>query len=126
MATASLAAARALLYDALAPLDSNDLVTKVYDHEPPIGDLAKPAAVTMFATGVDPNFWLFVIHIYHGLGVSAEAAQKNVDELILAVEVAVESPGVANIGPSQWTIEYIAEIDAIVATSNVQIGREDF
>jgi hypothetical protein len=126
MATSSLAAARTLLYNALNVTGVTDVVTRVFDYEPAAGEMAKPASITIFASGVTPDFWQFAARIYHATDVNAEAAQKNIDIIILAVEAAMKTAGVVNIGPSQWEIGFTDGIDALVAQTDVQIGREDF
>jgi hypothetical protein len=126
MATSSLAAARTLLYNALNVTGVNGVVTRVFDYEPAAGEMAKPASVTIFATGVTPDFWQFAARIYHTTDTSAEAAQKNIDIIILAVEAAMHTAGIVNIGPSQWTIGFTDGIDALVAQSDITIVREDF
>lgn len=128
MATTTLAAARALLFAALNvnAVTSLDAVTGVFDYEPDPAETAEPGIVTIFASGITPDFFLFSIRCYYVGDYGEEAAQRNLDAMIEAVQTALSTTGVGNIGPSQWTIGWGDNIRALVAQSDVQIGREDY
>lgn len=123
MARATLAEAKQELYelyvDGEVPLVEG--VTKVYDHEPFGGDLAKPVSITMITAGMDPEFWRVALRIYVDTAMGAKKAQDTLDELMPAVE-AMWTDG---FGPSDWDVDYAAELKAMVAETVVQIGRED-
>ena len=127
MAVTSLTEARALLFAALDVAGVNaTAVTKVYDHEPRVAETAVPAIVTIFATGFDPNEWLyqFAVRIYYETKSTAPSTvQHDMDVIIEAVDDAIAAAG--RVGPVVWTIGFADNLDALVAESDVTIGRED-
>lgn len=127
MAMTSMALARAALYAALdvPAVNALDGVAKVFDYEPAGQEMGRDVIVTIFATGVTPDEWQFSVRIYAHPDMGQEAAQRALDIVILGVEDALTTAGVGNIGPSQWTIGFTDNIGALVAQSDVIIGRED-
>lgn len=128
MPATTLTEARALLFAALDVATVNDLdaVKKVFDYEPNPAETSEPGIVTIFASGVTPNEWLFSIRIYQVGDYGEESAQRNIDAVIGAVETALTTTPVGNVGPSQWTIGWADNIRALVAQSDVTVGREDY
>jgi hypothetical protein len=132
MPATTLEEARALLFAALDVAVVNNVVgaggqpavTKVFDHEPHPKETAQPGWVTIFATGVTPDDWLFAIRIYQTIDVDQHEAQTNIGVVIDAIDAALASA--TNVGPSQWTIGFTDNLDAVVAQSDVEIGREDY
>jgi len=121
MARNSLAASKAELYGLLSGANLPAGVTAAYDYEPLPGQMAKPVAITVSTAGMSPDFYLLAVRCYQTAEVDAQAAQSNLDILILAVEHKLT----AGFGMAPWSVEYVAELDALVATCVLPVGRED-
>lgn len=119
MARDSIAHAKAELY---ALLNGNvSGVTTTFPCEPRIAD--KPVSVSVFTMGMDPTDYLLGVRIYRQADDDAQAAQDDLDALIMAVDVVLGST--ARFGPSNWLVEYDPVIDWWIATSQITVGRED-
>lgn len=121
MARNSLAASKAELYALVSGANLPAGVAAAYDYEPLGGQMAKPVALTISTAGMDPNFYLLAVRIYQTAEVNAQAAQANLDTLVLDVEGKLTS----GFGESSWTVDYHADLDALVATCVLPVGRED-
>lgn len=121
MARNSLAASKAELYALLSGANLPDSVVAAYDYEPLPGQMAKPVALTISTAGMDPNFYLLAVRLYQSAEVDARAAQANLDTLILTVEHKLTD----GFGMAPWSVEYLADLDALVATCVLPVGRED-
>jgi hypothetical protein len=119
----SLAAARAELFALMSAAGVPTVagVTAVYDHEPFAGQMANPVAMTVFTAGMDPDFYQLALRIYQTAEVDAQAAQENLDTLILAVEAKLTS----GFNRGTWSVTYVDELTALVATCTLLVGRED-
>lgn len=118
------AAARAALYALLAPnnIPAVSGVTRVLDHEPGPGDLAKPVTLTIFNAGMTPAFYVLEMRLYVSTEASASRAQRDLDRLMLEVDELMT----ATFGPSNWSVVWEPESGFLVATCTLdQIGRED-
>lgn len=118
------AGARAALYALLAPNNVPAVagITRVYDHEPKPGDLAKPVSLTIFNAGMTPAFYVLEMRLYVSTESNAAAAQRTLDTLIMSVDALMT----ATFGPSNWTTAWDLDLGALVATCTLdQIGRED-
>lgn len=121
MSRNSIAAAKQELYALLSGANLPSPVVAAYDYEPLAGQLAKPTAITISTAGMDPDFYLLALRLYQSAEVDARAAQATLDTLILTVENKLTS----GFGVASWTVEYAAELDALVATCVLPVGRED-
>lgn len=119
MARNSLAASKAELKGLLTAGTNVGGVTTVYDHEPL--QVAKPTAVTIFTAGMDPDFYLIAVRIYHTADVDAKDAQDNLDVMIIDVEDRLSS----GFGMAPWSVDYREDLNAFVATTILPVGRED-
>lgn len=97
-------------------------VVKCYDYEPRAGDLAKPIAVTVSTAGMTPDFWQFALRLYVSADVSVKDAQTQLDSAMVAIDGLMT----AGFGPSQWTVEYVPEFQAMVASLALEVGRQDY
>lgn len=121
MARTTIAASKAELYALLSGANLPAGVTAAYDYEPISGQMAKPTALTISTAGMDPDFYLLALRLYQSTEADAQAAQATLDTLILAVEGKLTS----GFGVASWTVEYAADLDALVATCVLPVGRED-
>jgi hypothetical protein len=117
----SLAASKAELYALLSGANLPAGVVAAYDHEPLPGQMAKPVALTVSTAGMDPDFYLLAVRIYQTAEVDAQTAQANLDTLILVVEHKLTD----GFGMAPWSVAYHPELDALVATCVLPVGRED-
>lgn len=97
-------------------------VTKAYGFEPMPGQLAKPTAITISTAGWDLEFWQIALRVYQSIEVDAEDAQANLD----AVMSEVESNLTSGFGMGAWSVDYLPDLNAMVATCVLPVGREDF
>lgn len=121
MARTSIAAAKAELYGLLSGANLPSPVVAAYDYEPLSGQMAKPTALTISTAGMDPDFYLLAVRLYQSTDVDVQAAQATLDTLILTVENKLTS----GFGVASWAVEYAADLDALVATCVLPVGRED-
>jgi hypothetical protein len=96
-------------------------VTKAYGYEPTPGQLAKPTAITISTAGWDLEFWQVALRVYQSIEVDAEDAQENLDAVMSAVEGKLTS----GFGMAAWTVDYLFDLNALVATCIIPVGRED-
>ena len=100
-----------------------DGVVATYAYEPRAGDRAKPVAVTVSTGGLDPDFYLFTVRVYVDVDeMDVSAAQDLLDILMPALDARLTS----GYGPSDWRVEYRAELTAFIGTSLLRAGREDY
>lgn len=124
----AIAEMHALLGDAstFAPVASlaSAGVVRVYPFEPGAAGWVKPCGVTLSPAGMDATEWQVTVRVYVDGGQDRAVAQ----DLLIDATTAVSARLAAGSGyyPDAWTFSYIDAIDAEVATSTVQIGREDF
>jgi hypothetical protein len=121
MARTSLAASKAELHSLITTGGLPSGLTIAYDHEPRVGHLQKPTAVTISTAGMTAVDYLIALRIYVTAEPDAEKAQDDLDSLIMLVDGRMTS----GFGPSNWDVVYDAELDAFVATNIFQVGRED-
>jgi hypothetical protein len=121
VARTSLAASKQELYALLTTGGLPSGVTVAYDYEPAPGDVQKPGVVTIFTGGMTPTDYLLVLRIYMPTGASVKKAQEDLDTLIMTVDARMTS----GFGPSNWTVEWLVELDALVASNTFEVGRED-
>lgn len=121
MARTSLAASRAELYALLTTGGLPAGVTVAYDHEPAPGHVQKPGAVTIFTAGMTPTDYLITLRIYMPTDTDAEKAQEDLDAAVMAVDARMTS----GFGPSNWTVEWMEELSALIASNTFEVGRED-
>jgi hypothetical protein len=117
----SIANAKQELYGLVSGTNLPAGVTAAYDYEPLPGQMAKPTAITISTLAMDPDFYQLAVRIYQTAEIDARAAQMNLDTVILLVEDRLTS----GFGMATWTVEYAADLDALVATCIVPVGRED-
>lgn len=92
------------------------------DHEPRPGDKIRVASVTVSFAGMDADFWHLALRIYVDLGVNARQAQSD----LMTLTVAVDRLMAAGFGPSVWTVGVHEDLDALVATCVLEVGRQDY
>ena len=116
--------ARAALAAALTSAVASRTVS-VYGYEAQPGGLATPQAVTVATSGVTDTEWLFAVRVYITLRNSASfaTAQDNLDDLIVATDTALDATQVPR---SSWQVEYVDDLDCLVATTVVSYPRDDF
>jgi hypothetical protein len=131
MSRTTVAAAKAelyaLLWSANAPTFSATGVDTssihVYDHEPK--QMTHPFSVTIATAGFTPDDWVLAVRIYADTArADAKTAQDQLDLLIPAVDVKIGSNG--GFGPSSWEIDWDADLDALIATNLLNVGRQDY
>jgi hypothetical protein len=127
MAPTSLTLAKSDLYSRLcadtsigSPHSTLTAFTRIYNHEPMPGDIAKPISLTILTGQLDPDWFTFSVRIYAADGTQA-ITQTNLDAAIDQFEARMN----AEFGPSNWDIQWIEEIAAWVAVSEVKVGRQD-
>lgn len=96
-------------------------ITKVYDHEPAPGAMAKPTAVTVSWGGTDPLSFTLLVRVYQTTDVDAAGAARNLEAVAQALDILLEP----HWGPVEWTAENDRELGALIATCRVEVGRED-
>lgn len=128
MGATSLADAKSDLFSRLTsnadgtPHASLTKITHVYDHEPRAGDTKKPMPLTISTAGMSPEAYTLALRIYSDASKSVPLSQSDLDVAILQVDGRVGS----EFGPSDWTVQWVEELDAFVATNTLQAGREDY
>lgn len=131
MSRTTLAATKAelygLLWSANAPTFSASGVdaasVHVYDHEPKA--MSHPFSVTIATAGMTPTDWVIAVRIYADTArADAKTAQDQLDLLVPAVDAKIGSNG--GFGPSAWEIVWDPDLDALVATNLLNIGRDTF
>lgn len=114
-----------LLWDGTAPTFSVDGIAAgsihVYDHEPRA--LTHPFDVTVATAGMDPDFWVLAVRIYANIS-EPKTAQDQLDLLIPAVDGALAGNG--GNGPSAWEVTWDDTLEVLVATSVLNVGRQDY
>lgn len=127
----SIADARAALFGALAadpdgtPVDDlADYVVRVFDVEPRPGIAPKPSAVTVFFDAMTALDYSFAVRVYQSLDTDPAQAQRDLDGAVEAVTAAIDA--VDQFGRSDWSAGYVETLDCLVASTTVEIGREDF
>ena len=93
----------------------------MYSFEPNSGQALKPVAVSISTAGMTPADYLIALRIYSSAEVSVERAQTVIDQLIMVFDAGMN----ARFGPSNWTVEWVDELVAYVATNVFEVGRED-
>lgn len=131
MSRETVAAAKAELYALLwsggAPTFSatgvDAAAVRVYDHEPK--GFSHPFSVTIATAGFTPDDWVLAVRIYADTArTDAKVAQDQLDLLIPAVDAKVGSSG--GFGPSSWEVDWDADLDSLIATSLLNVGRQDY
>lgn len=122
MSRATIGAAKAELLALVSGAALPAGVTKAYGYEPIPGQMAKPTAITVSTAGWDLEFWQVALRIYQTMEVDAEDAQENLDAVMNDVEGKLTS----GFGMAAWTVEYLVDLNALVATCILPVGREDF
>lgn len=94
----------------------------VYDHEP--RSPAFPISITVATAGMDPESWVLAVRIYVStVKTDAKVAQDQLDALLPEVDHRIGSNG--GYSPSAWEITWDPDLDALVATNLLNVGRED-
>ena len=98
---------------------------RVYGYEAQPGGLSTPQAVTVATSGVSDTEWLFAVRVYVTLRNSSSfaAAQDSLDDLVTATDAALDATLVPR---SAWGVEYVDDLDCLVATTVVSYPRDDF
>lgn len=130
MARTSLSAAKAELFALLANVSTGapvaaltaQGVTIVYDHEPAPGQQPRDVAITLATVGQSPLFWQLALRLYVPAQVDAKAAQDTIDTAMPAIDALMTD----GFGPSQWTVDWIDDIQAFVAENRLDVGRDDY
>lgn len=121
MSRATIGAAKTELLGLVSGANLPAGVTKAYGYEPTPGQLAKPTAITISTAGWDLEFWQIALRIYQSIEVDAEDAQENLDTVMSDVESKLTS----GFGMGPWAVDYVADLNALVATCILPVGRED-
>lgn len=121
MSRATIGAAKAELLGLVSGSNLPAGVTRAYGYEPVPGHLAKPTAITISTAGWDIEFWQIALRVYQSIEVDAEDAQENLDSVMSDVESKLTS----GFGMAAWAVDYIADLNALVATCVIPVGRED-
>jgi hypothetical protein len=129
MGATSIANARSTLYALLcsntttgAPHSTLTAVTRIYDHEPMAGDIIKPVSVTLLLRSVDSDFFYFDLRVYATDGTQA-ITQARIDVALQQIDARLSTT--AEHGPSNWTCDWLEDIAAWMAVSQVLVPRED-
>ena len=99
-------------------------VLRVLDHEPGAAGVPKPCAVTMEPAGIDPTEWVVRVRVYVAGDLAPKVAQDRMVDAVVAVDDVLKAG--EGYGPSSWQMGWSSEIEAYLAFSDVQIGRQDF
>ena len=128
MARTTFQNALAELFALLADTNGNPVTSlavagcvKVYPHEPGSAGVTAPCALTISPSGIEPTDWVVTLRIYVGGKVLPATAQ----DLLIDTTVAIGDLIDVAYGPDRWAFNWLPELDAWVASSDVMIGRED-
>jgi hypothetical protein len=123
MSRSSLEATIAELYAFLAPegVPAVTGVSRVYDHEPALGKMVKPVAVTIDDAGLTDLAYVIVVRIYHSTDVDAAKATATLRRLYQELDDLLTT----HWGPTEWIREDDREIGALIASCRIEVGRED-
>lgn len=100
------------------------LVVRVFKGEPQPGTAPKPSAVTVFTDSVTAEDYLFRVRVYVDPSTDPIVMQDTVDACIDAISALIDTS--ATFGRSDWQHGYDPAVDALVAQTVVDVGREDF
>ena len=92
----------------------------VYDFEP--RSLDYPWNVTVATAGMTPDSWVLAVRIYANIS-DPKTAQDLLDLMIPAVNSAIAGNG--GFGPSAWEVSWDDQLEVLVATTLLDVGRED-
>lgn len=137
----TIAEARQELYNAFAKNDAgapkswiNDLVAQIFDTEPEGSALAKPASITILASGGDPETLSinFEIRIYVDASNGAKEADRRLDNIIDRIYFGNTETGFnlsyipAEYSDEGWEKNYEEILQAWAAIIRVKRAREDY
>lgn len=129
MGATSIADARSDLYALLcsntttgAPHATLTAITRIYDHEPMAGDILKPASATILLRSVDHDYFYFDLRVYATDGTQS-ITQARLDTALQQLDQRLSST--AQFGPSNWSVDWLEDVSAWMAVSQLQVPRED-
>lgn len=114
------AAAITSVYDELSPLGTGNV--KVYDHEPGNPGWRRPQSVVVSLGRLTPTEYGVTVRVYQSTNTDVDAAQTALTDLVDAVEAALG----ASVGDGVWQTVWLADENAWVCSTELQVGREDF
>lgn len=89
----------------------------VYGYELPT--LPNGASVTVSTAGFEATEWLLAIRIYVN-GMQPGDAQNLLDDTAVAIDLALDAPR------SEWESGYDDDRQVLIASTTIQVGRQDF
>jgi hypothetical protein len=103
----------------IAPLSR---IVRIYNGEPPAGEMVGPVAATLTTQSLNPTEFVFAFRIYVQMGMGVGTAQRLLDEIVYDAEIGLNNRYTRN----TWNWSYAEAFDCLVAETDLQYPRDDF
>jgi hypothetical protein len=127
--TTSLADAKQTLYEELTtnastgqPIAPLARIVRIYNGEPPAGEMVGPVAATLTTQSLTPTEFVFAFRIYVQMGMGVGTAQRMLDEIVYDAEIGLNNRYTRN----TWNWSYAEAFDCLVAETDLEYPRDDF
>lgn len=97
-------------------------IVRIYNGEPPAGEMVGPVAATLTTQSLTPTEFVFSFRIYVQMSVGVGNAQRILDEIVYEAETGLNNRYIRN----TWNWSYAEAFDCLVAETDVQYPRDDF
>jgi hypothetical protein len=117
------AAAKAVLFDLLAPAGVPAVagITYAYRCDPGPGRIGHPVALMVFSARTAPHAYFIAVRLAVSAEVDAEAAQDALSGLHQEIDMIV----MPVFGPGDWEHDYDEQLEAWTSTSIYEVPRDD-
>lgn len=125
----TLAEAKQTLYEELTanastgqPIAALARIVRVYNGEPPAGEMVGPVAATLTTQSLTPTEFQFAFRIYVQMSMGVRTAQALLDEITYEAETCLTDRYQRN----TWNWSYAEAFDCLVAETEISYPRNDF
>lgn len=125
----TLAEAKQFLYEELTvnaatgqPIAPLARIVRVYNGEPPAGEMVGPVAATLTTQRLEPTEFVFSFRIYVQMAMGVQTAQRLLDDIVYEAETGLNNRYARN----SWNWSYAEAFDCLVAQTDLQYPRDDF
>jgi hypothetical protein len=106
----------------LAVVETVDGLVGVLNHEPTPAEMAKPACAVVAPTGKSATDFLVAVRVFADASADPQGSIDVLSDLTDAVESVLEVAWVFE----PWAVEWAVDHNAWVASTTVQVPRDDF